>query len=80
MAASASAPVRTAPSPAPAPAEAGCPAAARPRRAARITAGTTELEQRLADLVRGGLAAAGRSGYGLWEETAARMVDAQAPG
>nr|WP_261994304.1 hypothetical protein [Streptomyces sp. t39] len=50
------------------------------RRAARITAGTTELEQRLADLVRGGLAAAGRSGYGLWEETAARMVDAQAPG
>ncbi|MEW2552527.1 SWIM zinc finger family protein [Streptomyces zhihengii] len=50
------------------------------RRAARITAGATELEQRLADLLRGGLAAAGRSGYGLWEETAARMVDAQAPG
>ncbi|WP_301252907.1 SWIM zinc finger family protein, partial [Streptomyces somaliensis] len=39
-----------------------------------------ELEQRLADLVRGGLAAAGRAGYGLWEETARRMVDAQAPG
>lgn len=50
------------------------------RRAARITAGATELEQRLADLLRGGLAAADRSGYGLWEETAARMVDAQAPG
>lgn len=50
------------------------------RRAARITAGATELERRLADLVRGGLASAGRSGYGLWEETAARMVDAQAPG
>uniref|UniRef100_UPI00062501F9 SWIM zinc finger family protein n=1 Tax=Streptomyces odonnellii TaxID=1417980 RepID=UPI00062501F9 len=50
------------------------------RRAARITAGTTELEQRLADLLRGGLAAAEQSGYGLWEETAARMVDAQAPG
>ncbi|MFE3826288.1 SWIM zinc finger family protein [Streptomyces sp. NPDC059092] len=50
------------------------------RRAARITSGATELEQRLTDLVRGGLAAAERSGYGLWEETAARMVDAQAPG
>ncbi|WP_432076449.1 SWIM zinc finger family protein [Streptomyces wuyuanensis] len=49
------------------------------RRAARITSGATELEQRLADLLRGGLAAAERSGYGPWEETAARMVDAQAP-
>ncbi|MFF8288271.1 SWIM zinc finger family protein [Streptomyces sp. NPDC016309] len=59
------------------------PGAARRRaeqRAARITAGAEELEQRLADLLRGGLAAADRSGYGLWEETAARMVDAQAPG
>ncbi|MFF2185553.1 SWIM zinc finger family protein [Streptomyces sp. NPDC058155] len=50
------------------------------RRAARITGGALELEQRLTDLLRGGLAAAERSGYGLWEETAARMVDAQAPG
>ncbi|MET9677993.1 SWIM zinc finger family protein [Streptomyces sp. NPDC006482] len=50
------------------------------RRAARITAGALELEQRLADLMRGGLAAAEQAGYGLWEETAARMVDAQAPG
>ncbi|GLF97659.1 SWIM zinc finger domain-containing protein [Streptomyces yaizuensis] len=50
------------------------------RRAARISAGATELERRLADLVRGGLAGAERSGYALWEETAARMVDAQAPG
>ncbi len=59
------------------------PRAARRRaelRAARITAGATELEQRLADLLRGGLAAAEEKGYGLWEETAARMVDAQAPG
>ncbi|MET9348214.1 SWIM zinc finger family protein [Streptomyces termitum] len=59
------------------------PAAARrraERRAARITAGAEELERRLADLVRGGLAAAGRPGPGPWEETAARMVDAQAPG
>ncbi|WP_282694428.1 SWIM zinc finger family protein [Streptomyces sp. CC208A] len=50
------------------------------RRAARVTAGAEELERRLADLVRGGLATAGQQGYGLWEETAARMVDAQAPG
>ncbi|MGW4511452.1 SWIM zinc finger family protein [Streptomyces sp. NPDC004393] len=50
------------------------------RRAERITAGATELEQRLADLLRGGLATADRDGYGTWEETAARMVDAQAPG
>ncbi|WP_327353981.1 SWIM zinc finger family protein [Streptomyces sp. NBC_01304] len=50
------------------------------RRAERITAGATELEQRLADLLRGGLASAEQAGYGLWEETARRMVDAQAPG
>ncbi|MFF9816881.1 SWIM zinc finger family protein [Streptomyces sp. NPDC014006] len=50
------------------------------RRAERITAGATELEQRLADLLRSGLATAERAGYGMWEETAARMVDAQAPG
>ncbi|MER6357050.1 SWIM zinc finger family protein [Streptomyces sp. NPDC001634] len=50
------------------------------RRAERITAGATELEQRLTDLLRGGLASAEQEGYGLWEETAARMVDAQAPG
>ncbi|MFF2331026.1 MULTISPECIES: SWIM zinc finger family protein [unclassified Streptomyces] len=50
------------------------------RRAERITGGAQELEQRLADLLRGGLAVADQSGYGLWEETAARMVDAQAPG
>lgn len=59
------------------------PAAARKRaerRAERVTGGAEEVEQRLADLLRGGLAATERSGYGLWEETAARMVDAQAPG
>jgi hypothetical protein len=50
------------------------------RRAARITSGVTELEQRLADLLRGGLAAAEQQGHGPWEETAARMIDAQAPG
>ncbi|CAL9568060.1 SWIM zinc finger family protein [Streptomyces sp. enrichment culture] len=49
-------------------------------RAARITAGATDLEQRLTDLLRGGLAGAEQPGHALWEETAARMVDAQAPG
>ncbi|MFF2651013.1 SWIM zinc finger domain-containing protein [Streptomyces sp. NPDC058045] len=59
------------------------PEAARRRaeqRAARITAGAEELRQRLGDLLRGGLADAGSAGYAPWEETAARMVDAQAPG
>ncbi|WP_320782051.1 SWIM zinc finger family protein [Streptomyces sp. CRN 30] len=63
--------------------EAADPEAARrraERRAERITAGAAELEQRLADLLRGGLAGAETTGYELWEETAARMVDAQAPG
>ncbi|MFE5541485.1 SWIM zinc finger family protein [Streptomyces sp. NPDC056492] len=50
------------------------------RRAARIGAGVTELEQRLEDVLRGGLAGQQQAGYGPWEETAARMVDAQAPG
>ncbi|MER6676463.1 SWIM zinc finger family protein [Streptomyces sp. NPDC000983] len=50
------------------------------RRAEKVTAGAVELEQRLTDLLRGGLAGAEQAGYGLWEETAARMVDAQAGG
>ncbi|MFJ4640484.1 SWIM zinc finger domain-containing protein [Streptomyces hygroscopicus] len=50
------------------------------RRAQRIAAGAMELERRLADLLRDGLASADRAGYGAWDETAARMVDAQAPG
>ncbi|WP_434595336.1 SWIM zinc finger family protein [Streptomyces sp. A5-4] len=50
------------------------------RRAERISTGATELEQRLTDLLRGGLATAEQTGYQLWEETAARMIDAQAPG
>ncbi|UGY93203.1 SWIM zinc finger family protein [Streptomyces gobiensis] len=50
------------------------------RRAQRIAAGATELEQRLADLLRGGIASADQAGYARWDEMAARMVDAQAPG
>jgi hypothetical protein len=50
------------------------------RRAVRVEGGAVELEQRLADLLRGGLAGADRGGYRQWDEIAARMVDAQAPG
>lgn len=50
------------------------------KRALRVGGGVVELERRLADLVRGGLAGQEQAGYGGWEETAARMVDAQAPG
>ncbi|WP_435242348.1 SWIM zinc finger family protein [Streptomyces cucumeris] len=50
------------------------------RRARRIAAGASELERRLTDLLRDGLAAADRAGFGAWDETAARMIDAQAPG
>lgn len=50
------------------------------RRHRSITAGATELEQRLADLLRGGLAGADQQGYAAWDEMAARMVDAQARG
>lgn len=50
------------------------------RRHRSITAGATELEQRLADLLHGGLAGADQRGYASWDEMAARMVDAQARG
>ncbi|MFE7189128.1 SWIM zinc finger family protein [Kitasatospora sp. NPDC057541] len=57
------------------------PAAARRRaekRSARVAAGAAELRLRLADRVRHGLA--DQSTAGPWEDVAARMVDAQAPG
>ncbi|MEV0369981.1 SWIM zinc finger family protein [Streptomyces sp. NPDC050636] len=50
------------------------------RRMQRIASGATELEQRLEDLLHSGLASADSAGGGSWDETAARMVDAQAPG
>ena len=59
------------------------PAAARRRaeqREARVAAGLAELDRWLCDQVRQGLAASQRSGYGHWDDIAARMVDAQAPG
>ncbi|MEV7214829.1 SWIM zinc finger family protein [Kitasatospora cineracea] len=57
------------------------PAAARRRaekRSARVAGGARELRLRLADGVRRGLA--DPQPAGAWEEVAARMVDAQAPG
>ncbi|WP_329488052.1 SWIM zinc finger domain-containing protein [Kitasatospora sp. NBC_01246] len=48
------------------------------KRHARVAAGAGELRLRLADRVRHGLA--DPSAAGPWEEVAARMVDAQAPG
>ncbi len=50
------------------------------RRAVRVEGGAVELEQRLTDLLRSGLAGSDRAGYQQWDEIAARMVDAQAPG
>lgn len=49
-------------------------------RQRRVAAGLAELEVWLKDLVRHGLAAAQVQPYAFWEQPAARMVDAQAPG
>jgi SWIM zinc finger len=59
------------------------PAAAQRRadqREARVAAGLTELDRWLCDQIRPGLAASQRYGYRHWDDIAARMVDAQAPG
>ncbi len=61
---------------------AGGPQAARrrtERRAQRVAAGAVELEARLVDQLRGGLATGREDQHG-WHGVAARMVDAQAPG
>lgn len=50
------------------------------RRARRVRDGAEELRWRLTDRVRSGLAAHGQGDDRTWEEVAARMVDAQAPG
>ena len=50
------------------------------QREARVSSGLTELDRWLRDQVRQGLAASQRSGYRHWDDIAARMVDAQAPG
>jgi hypothetical protein len=50
------------------------------QREARVASGLAELDRWLCDQVRQGLAASQQAGYGHWDEIAARMVDAQAPG
>lgn len=49
-------------------------------RATRIGAGLEELDRWLRDLVRQGLASAQNRPFHYWDDVAARMVDAQAPG
>lgn len=49
-------------------------------RADRISAGVQELDRWLRDLVRQGLAAAQARPMRFWDDAAARLVDAQAPG
>jgi hypothetical protein len=50
------------------------------QREARVAAGLAELDRWLCDQVRQGLAASQQAGYRHWDDIAARMVDAQAPG
>jgi hypothetical protein len=50
------------------------------QREERVAAGVQDLRLWLADLARGGLAAAQARPYGFWDGFAARLVDAQAPG
>jgi len=49
-------------------------------REAKVAAGVAELGRWLRDLTRQGLAGAQSQPYSFWENMAARMVDAQAPG
>ena len=56
------------------------PRASTARREARVASGLAELDRWLCDQARQGLAASQRAGYRHWDDIAARMVDAQAPG
>ncbi len=50
------------------------------KRAAKVEAGLADLDQWLQDIVRQGLAALQTQPYSFWDQVAARLVDAQAPG
>ncbi len=50
------------------------------QRETRVASGLAELDQWLCDQARQGLAASQQAGYAHWDDIAARMVDAQAPG
>jgi hypothetical protein len=62
------------------PAQQAAAAARAAQRDQRVEDGLAELDRWLADQVAGGLARAAQDPYGWAEPTAARMVDAQAPG
>lgn len=49
-------------------------------REAKVTAGLEELDRWMTDLIRQGFAAIQGRGHRFWDDVAARMVDAQAPG
>ena len=50
------------------------------QRETRVASGLAELDRWLCDQARQGFAASQQAGYGHWDDIAARMVDAQAPG
>lgn len=50
------------------------------QRAAKIEAGLADLNQWMDDIMRQGLATLPQQPYRFWDQTAARLVDAQAPG
>ncbi|NEQ48478.1 MAG: SWIM zinc finger family protein [Leptolyngbya sp. SIOISBB] len=50
------------------------------QRETKIAAGLVDLEQWLQDIVRQGLATLPNQSYRFWDQAAARLVDAQAPG
>lgn len=50
------------------------------KRAAKVEAGLIDLDRWLQDIVRQGLADLPNKPYSFWDRTAARLVDAQAPG
>ncbi|NET33214.1 MAG: SWIM zinc finger family protein [Cyanothece sp. SIO1E1] len=50
------------------------------KRAAKVEAGLADLNQWLQDMMRQGLAALPNQPYSFWDQAAARLVDAQAPG
>ncbi|WP_088320924.1 SWIM zinc finger family protein [Kineosporia sp. R_H_3] len=62
------------------PVDAGAAARRAERREDRVRGGLVELGRWLEDQVRRGLAGAERAGYAPFEQAAARLVDAQAPG
>ncbi|MEO0985476.1 MAG: SWIM zinc finger family protein [Cyanobacteria bacterium J06639_14] len=50
------------------------------KRTAKVEAGLVDLHQWLQDILRHGLATLPHQPYSFWDQTAARLVDAQAPG